>query len=293
MKRFLLTLLMLLPAAARAEIAIGENIDWLAITRLEIGEYKLIEAVDRAKPGAHWITRHFLLKRKGRFKGEPPKRVRFSRHVPVKSQHPNNGHRYLVFFNHQGRVDYVIDLENPGETASWERAFAANFTEIRGRRKILRALKSRLAYHDVHGWPKIDTKSYVNGKPGSGYIKLEAPFNSAAHDRLFGGSAVYLIVPADPALEKTFLDQTQDVEISVRAQAAWRLANYHTAHSERLLRSLLNDPGASVLTTQARSASDRIVYPVRQAAYRALQGMGVRVDRPQGYDKNYPDSFLE
>jgi hypothetical protein len=294
MKLLLALLLPLTPVAIRAEIAVGESLEWLAVSRLDAGEYKLLESKDRADPGARWIERRFLLKRRRRIKGDPPKRVRFSRQVPLKTKRPGSGRRYLVFFDHRGSVDFVIDLSRPGDTASWERAFSGDFREIRGRRSILRTVRDRVARHEENGWPKVDREKYLSGKPGAGYIKLEAPFNSEAHDRLYAGSAVYLAVPADPERAEKLLEQARDGETAVRARAAWRLANYHTAHTERLLRALLTDPGTSVLTTHdGGRKKERVVYPVRQAAYRALRALGVSVGKPDGFDRNYPDSFLE
>jgi len=290
MKIFFFAIILLFSNSASAEVAVGESLDWLGVSRLEIGEYKLLEAKDRANPGARWIQRHYLLKRKSSLKGAPEKRIRLERSVPLKTPKPASGRRYLIFFDHNGKTDYVIDLKRPGDTASWERAFTNDFREIKGRRKILRALKNRLAYHEDTTWPKVDTQRYVNGRPGSGYIKLEVPHNSHAHDRLYNGSAVYLVIPADEDRAPELLDQARDPEIAVRARAAWRLANYHTTESERLLRTLLKDPGTNMLTTNSKQ---HVVYPVRQAAYQALRAMGVMVDRPKGYDKHYPLSFLE
>ncbi|OIO05209.1 MAG: hypothetical protein AUJ52_14090 [Elusimicrobia bacterium CG1_02_63_36] len=279
---------------ARAKSVVGESLEWLAVSRLEIGEYKLVEAKDRADPGARWTQRRFLLKRKSRIKGDPPKNVGFARSVALKTPKPGRGRRFLVFFDHHGGVDFVIDLERPGDTAPWERAFGLDFSEIRGRRNILKTLKRRIAYHEETRWPAVDRQRYVNGKPGSGYIKDEVPFNSEAHDKLFGGSSVYLVVPADSFREKELLDAVRDSETAVRARAAWRLANYHNARTETVLRELLSDPGTRVMTTRVDgNTRERVVYPVRQAAYRALTAMGVRVEKPSGYDAALEDSFLE
>ena len=284
----------LLAPGARAETPFAESLDWLVVSRLEAGEYKLQAAEDSAPPGSKWLDRRYLLNRVRRLKGDPPKRAAVARSVFLKTERPQKGRRYLLFFNHGGRVDFAIDLESPGDTAPQERAFTVDGAELLEHRYILRAVKDRVERIEREGQPRIDRARYVNGRPASGYLKLEAPFDSDLHKRLFVGSDGGLIVPADPERLPKLLELAGDGEALVRAKAAWKLANYHTAKTETLLRELLKDPGTSVLTSAGENGpEERLVYPARQAAYEALKAMNVGVEKPDGYDKDYPTSVLE
>ncbi len=105
-------------------------------------------------------------------------------------------------------------------------------------------------------------------------IHLDAPYDSPAFRGLYGGSAVWINVPVDAALEARALAWTTSSELGLRERAATVLASFRSPHNIGVLQRLLTDPGFAIVTETGKAQRRR--YLVRAAAHHALTAWGVR-----------------
>ena len=104
-------------------------------------------------------------------------------------------------------------------------------------------------------------------------VRENAPLDSDVFKQLFGGSAVFLAVPAEEKYRQRFLKLAQSPNANERANAARELWKFPGAESETALRLLLEDKTENIWFF-ANDTIDRIEYGVRSAAYRSLQQLG-------------------
>lgn len=264
----LLTLisLLLLPAIAFGEISMGESIEWITQSRPHIAIVRIAATRGTGSKGAVATT----------LKGEPPA-------APVfRDRHLSAGGEYLVFFDAKKNPDAVFDLEKP---ATNHRApLAMDMSLLDTREKILAAVDARLK----RGGPPGDAARNLF-QSSKGFVYLEVPPSSGAWNALYGGSACYLAVPADPEVKEALV-RTIDTSKSAwdRAHATRKLSAFPGDDTVARLRALLEDPAVEEMTRSDETSSTKFSVPVvRQAAWDALKELGVDAPKPAGYRDDY------
>lgn len=135
------------------------------------------------------------------------------------------------------------------------RAFARDFTVLETRDAILAAVRAAA--------PSKANKSQ----------QLDVPSESPAFQALWGGSAVWLYVPVDAALETQAIAWLKSKDLGLREEAVAALANFHTVANVARLTALLRDPAVVTVQSQDKPAVQRFV--LRAQADKILTAWGV------------------
>jgi hypothetical protein len=117
---------------------------------------------------------------------------------------------------------------------------------------------------------------------------MDVPVGSAVFEKLWGGSAVLLVVPVDEQLEAAGRKLCASREYFDRVEGVKILRQFKNAKNIDILRSLLDDPNFSTeeksRTVPGKAELELVyrkrVYEVRRLAYEALRDFDVRVDMP-------------
>lgn len=202
---------------------------------------------------------------------------------------PGDGRQELVFFDMAGKRTRAFDLIRPESAHGSAVAITASFEVLTTREAILAAVLERLG----RPLPPCPLRP----------LRVEVR-RSAARDALCPGRVCHLLVPADADRLPSLIEQAlRAEEPSERATAAWRLAAYPGARTEEVLRALLSDPGREEARITGFTWVDSpegmlytknfTVYPARQAAWSALEALGVNVPKPEGWVEELRYSFQE
>ena len=115
---------------------------------------------------------------------------------------------------------------------------------------------------------------------------VDVPDNTAVYQKLWSGSAVWLVVPIDAQLEELGRRGCKAESPLERSDGAKILRHFRNEKNIGLLKSLLQDPSTSEETAhRIVNGTSEVIYRkkryyVRQAAYDALCEFGVKVDKP-------------
>ena len=257
----------------QAMVAIEPSLDWLVVSCPDIGIAEVTDPGDGAQ--FRWVGVRIIEP----LRGSPPKVARyilqtagFDRDQPDSNFElpPELGDEFLLFFDKDGLVERAIDLKNP-TSRILSLAIGMDFGIYDSRRQILDCVHRRMSRESPDSIDVLEPRSFLFQVPE------DTPFGQL-------GTPVYLIVPADPELRAAIVAETTSPEISIRAQAAFRLGSYPGDDTVELLMGLLKDPGAIVMRGSDKQGDFEVtVFPVRQAAYFALQELGVVTAKPEGY----------
>ncbi|HPH64240.1 MAG TPA: hypothetical protein PLF40_00775 [Kofleriaceae bacterium] len=135
------------------------------------------------------------------------------------------------------------------------RAFARDFSVLETRDAILAAVRKAA--------PSQATKAQ----------QLDAPAESPAFKALWAGSAVWLYVPVDAALETQAIAWLKSNDLRLREEAVAALANFHTVANVARMTTLLRDP--AVVTVQSHDKPAVLRYVLRAQADKILTDWGV------------------
>jgi ribosomal protein S28E/S33 len=290
------SLLLLLPAAARAEIAIGESIDWVIADsdHVCVGKIARVEKV-AGKDGKDYevatveVSRTLKGKARARvtvvlrnYNGPvaaewkaasspmlfclvAPQRAR-ERRLPGKAEwvlrDDGNDHCAVLLGKGKGRATCTI------------RVLTRDFEVLTEPAAILKRVER--AVRSAAKAP--NAKSHT----------LPVPSNTAVYRKLWSRSAVLLTVPIDEELQALGRRWCKSRSAYEREGGAKILGHYKNAENIKFLKALLNDPEHSTweeAVTVPRQQELVLVmrkkwYYVRQAAYDALRRLGVKVERP-------------
>jgi hypothetical protein len=101
----------------------------------------------------------------------------------------------------------------------------------------------------------------------------EVPCESPIFEHLYGGSACYLIVPAEEKYRAHFMKLAQSDKPHERQEAASELYKFPGEDTERVLRGLLDDKTENVWLFSADTIA-RVEFGVRAAACQSLKALG-------------------
>jgi hypothetical protein len=105
------------------------------------------------------------------------------------------------------------------------------------------------------------------------HVVVDLPFRAPIHKKLYGGSAVYFTLPADPALEADARRWAKSENPDERSRGVRCLRAFPNEQNTAILKGLLADGAYS-------TGDGKKYYYIRRAAYEALHELGVKVDRP-------------
>ena len=144
----------------------------------------------------------------------------------------------------------IIDLSKP-----LKNLYASDLSILKDRSELLRVCRA---------WAK---------SPITVSLDREVPFDSPIHGELWGGSAVYLVVPAEDKYREQYLALARSKKSYERQNAAAELWKFPGQETEKVLRDLLSDSTENVWLYSNDTIS-KIEFGVRAAAYRSLQKLG-------------------
>ena len=169
-----LIVLLLLVSAARAEIMVGESLEWLVDSSPQIGLYTVL-GVKRSDPAARASVR---LSRQQNLRGGPPVSLDYRLFLPPEAQ-PSRGEPLMVFLQ-EGTIHRVFRLDHPvvrGEAA----ALTSDFQVLKTGTAIREAVRRRL---------KTPRSNRCQ--------RVEVPWGTPAAEALYSGSSCYLLLPSMP-----------------------------------------------------------------------------------------------
>ncbi len=282
--------LLALPAAARAEIAGAESIEWVVADSdlVLIGVVSKVEKVAGKKKPFEVAT----VKVAHTVKGRPADQVTF----------------LLRNYNGPAAEDWLAD-GTPLLFCLVRRAHARDRGELpAGHDWVLRddgnqhsaVLLGKPRRHWTHTIPAFTREFDVLTEPAA-VIKrakeaarplpegrekkpftLSVPGATAAFRKLYAGSAVYLIVPVDGELERVARLWCCSASFYTRLNGVCALRHFRNEKNIAILKGLLSDPGCSVTTKADSKGGERRVrvYRARQLAYETLREFGVKAEPP-------------
>ena len=290
-------LALFLAAPARAEVTVGESLDWLVLSRPHVAVAEVVHVTDEGPDRQGYTQRIARLRRAEVLKGEPPEQASRKEHVgkPGEAGGPAKGAAFLLFFDDQKQISYAINLDSP--TTRWQgAAFTTDFRVLGDRAAIMAVVNKRLKQlKDDPPKEKPQAEAPNVFTPQGQFLRLDVPHGTPAYQALFAGSSCFLIVPADPEHKAKLLETLGDPKAFGRARAAGQLAAYPGEDTVAALKAALDDPEVFEGQVGGIDADGRQyerkfdVYPVRQAAYEALRRLGVDVPLPEGYREEYRD----
>ncbi len=269
-----------------AEIAIGESLAWLAVSRPHIGVARVVADARDAGPGDALHTRRLELRRTAVVVGAPPAQAQFRIVVAGGAAGAAGavGAEVLAFTDADGIVDRVVGLDS----TDFAPALTASFGVLVDRTGILGLVTGSL---DRLGpaEPGSAERAVRLHEPQRGFLRFVVPPGTAAHQALYGGGTSYLVLPVDPAMERDLLRHSGSGDPWERARVAHQLGNYPDADAIRRLRDLVLDGEVAIVRgLSGGRRTERPLRPPSQVAFDVLAELGVGVDRPAGYVDDFP-----
>ena len=301
----LLTLWLLTPRRAAAEINVGDSVDWLVAVSDVIARCRVVEIVEDEPTPAHpWrrVTFEVIYA----LKGSPGQRIIVRTYAPTSLEQLNRLRETkdapLVFFTRTampppesanpyeaGLAKYPLrladtwNLSRPSRRGSGLIAFTSDLRVLRSPKEIDAAVCDAIAADakpivppPYRSGPFDWFSGPVQGGPGQPYaLRLDAGFGDVFSE-LWAGSSVYLRVPLNTRTEQLayqWLDNNEhrDAVISI-------LRFCRSDRSIALFKSLLQDPsyqaygyGGPAMTWQ---------HNVRRIAYDTLVDWGIETPKP-------------
>ncbi len=287
MKRVLavLTVFLSLAAVARAEVNIVDSLEWMAVDAPLIVKGKAVGHEDAKGPGSlvyRDVSVEVAEVVKGKLDGQTVM-VRLRSVGPSKTGEDwkESGHSYLFFLT-RGRADDdrnvadrwvlrseqgVIDLDKP------ERVYTADMKKADDGKGILATVKKYAATKAPReaGAANVFT-------PQRGFLRFEVPPDAEIWGELWGGSMVFIHVPAEEKYKERVLSLTRSESAFDRSLAAEMLRNYPGEDTVKRLTELLDDPGESRVYQDGKLI--KITHYVRAAAYAVLVELGEKPPKP-------------
>jgi hypothetical protein len=290
MYRSLSALAVLLLAAAgtaRAEINIVDSLEWMSVDARLIVRGKVVRCEDVKGPGD--VTyRDTTVEIAEMVKGKLDEktvtiRLRFLGANSAGTSWKDSGHSYLFFLT-QGKAADDKNLGGHWVLRQWEHAAI----DLDGPRKVYtadmkRAEDGKAIVATVKKYAAMPMPREVGEpnvfKPQRGFLRFEVPFGAPIHGELWGGSTVFMHVPAEEKYRPIVLALARSKHPNERVTGADMLRNYPGAETVKLLKELLNDPAESRWTGEGGKLT-KISYDVRRAAYDSLLDLGEKPAKP-------------
>jgi hypothetical protein len=274
--RLALIVLLSLAGPAHAEINAADSIEWQTIDSDVVVQGFVTGATKIARPSGYWWE--ITVQINESIKGGVKKSLRFGMRA-LMGEEPEQWRKNktdLVLFlvpgkdrvdDHEdfARYDYALRRAMGGEHASahqlgTDKAYTAAYDAITKPTDVLAAIRGAAK--------STVTKSF----------RVDVPWNTPAMNALYGGSAVWLTVPVDAALEKQALAWIAEPDdTSAREQGVRALGHFKSKTNILHVKPLLSDDG---YYSTSKDRVDYRIYAVRRAAHEVLAAWHVPHDTP-------------
>ena len=266
MTRFLITCVAFVGVAglAKAEINFGEAIEWIVADsdRVVVGKIAKIE-----KAGDHDVVTIDVSKT---VRGKRDETIRFANR-PRAAADWQKARVWVLFCLKDTKEVPGVDLvlrHGPGYAS----AVLLGKTDERTNDVFTRDFR-------VLTDPKAIVKhveAYAEAIPAEWKrksIRIDLPFNTPAHGKLWAGSAVYFTLPVDAAQEAQGKKWCASDRGDNRVMGIVSLREFPSEENIKILKGLLADVNYA-------TGSGKKYYYVRTKAFEALRDLGVKVERP-------------
>jgi hypothetical protein len=267
----------LAPSRAAAEINVADSLEWM-VADAELVVRGVVSAVDKQRGEGQVMWYRVTLRVSETLEGKRSRTVRFVvRHLHGETPEVWRQKRtelLLFLISSKRRLaddpgygvepfalrerDAVVRLRARGS----DPVYTLDFAKLTGRAEILKAARRAVAA----------------GASASKSHNLDVPVSSPAYGALWSGSAVWLVAPVGPTLEKLGQQWTGSSDVSQREEGVKALAHFRSPTNVALLRKLLADPGFVEISTSNGPPVRRFI--VRAAAFETLGSWGVHVQQP-------------
>jgi hypothetical protein len=289
-------LLLIFPVIARAEIAVGESIEWIVPNsdRIVAATVTKLETTPDANKNPCQVVTVTVSKT---FKGEASDQVVFVLPPGVPAEYAahwldektsilfclvkNDGKRIAlstdkfpwVLRASDGRLNATLLGRSKHETTGCHPLYTSEFKIVTQPAAVTALIEQTVKTAKQTPLPSI---------------LLDAPFGGVdVDDDLYAGSTVYLIVPVDEKLEPRAQAWCKSKFPGERQQGARILSRFKSDINIALLTALLDDP-YSFESTSTRTTGENTtellwrkkIYPVRQIAFKSLTKLGANPKPP-------------
>jgi hypothetical protein len=243
-----LLILLALAAPAAAEINVADSIDWQTIDS-DVVVRGFVTSAKKVKRGFE-VSFQIVESIKGGLKQS----LQFTTPIdPARWQKDKPD--LLLFVDKLESNQYVLHAQRGTNESAFvlgkHRAYTSSFGVLEKPTDVLAAVRTATR--------ASATRSH----------RVDVPWDSPAMKALWSGSAVWMFVPVDAALEKRALEWVADAKNpSVREAGALALANFRSDKNIAIIKKLLADPAFSTVTETGKPTLKR--YLVRVAAHEAL-----------------------
>lgn len=272
----LIAALLFVPSFAKAEIIVGNSIEWLVADsdRVIMGKIVKVEAA-----GQHQAVTV-----------DVSKTLRGKHEDKVILLVMNNGGQAAQGW-HKAAVPMLFCLQDTKDGWMLRRADGNHAAVFLGKAEPHATIEVFTRDFKHLTEPEAIVKymeAYAKSIPADWKKKhtvIHVPHRSPVYTKLWAGSSVLLTVPVDPQMEQQARAWCKSKNTEERAQGAYLLRLYKNDENIKILRGLLNDPG-EYRVTSSQVVGDKTIrrevraFPVRRNAYDALRELGVEVEPP-------------
>jgi len=254
-------LLCLSVAKVQAEVMVGNSLEWLSISTPVIVQGTVETSADTA--GQQKITVRVTQVLKGKYRAKQVT-VTVTTWTPRDTRVNPVQHACLLFLRPADKdpVDTFIGCRSSGLTYQ-------SFIDLDAPQDVYS--KAMTCLTDTQQILGIIKKWAVS--PVSQSLLREVDFSSPIHPRLFGGSAVYLVVPVEECYRAEYLREARTPGQMGQSFAVAALRYYPGPETEALLQKLLHDDSWCYATYAADTIAS-VKYDVRAAAVDSLHALG-------------------
>ncbi len=280
-----LALLVVWPAAASAEINIGESVQWLVASNDHVAS-GTITKVEAVKGELHWSK--LTVKVAETFRGQHSDVLTFVaphyHHFKWMTEPKAVGTQVLVFLADAKRPDLRLPKGGPW---TWKLNTGGDGPLMWrvGQKRLDKDVPTMEGFKMLGTGPalldavrKSATFTGIDAPADTNAINLDVPWGTPVAGALYAGSAVWLRIPVDERAASMGRKLATSADVSDRVQAVHILGHFRSTQHERILRQLLKDEGTWKVTQNNVST---LRYPVREAAFKVLTQWGLKVKKPR------------
>jgi len=253
-----------LPRRAAAEIAVADSIEWMTADAALVVRGPVVAVAAHEGPGAV-VWYDITVSVNETLKGKAGRRVTFAvRDLSTATADAWRATREDRLWFLVGSARRVADdpgyrrapyalRRGDGATLRLDgsdRAYTARFTVLSTRDALLAAVRTAAT------------------SPATASQRVDAPYDSAAFQALYGGSSVWIIVPVDATLERQAIGWIDASDGWTRVQGVESLAHFPSKANQARITRLLADPEFATVTETGKPTLRR--YLVRAAAHTVL-----------------------
>jgi hypothetical protein len=286
-RRLAAVAVLVLASVGRAETNIVDSLEWTTVSSRLIVTGKVVRTEDTKGPGDvvyRDVTIEVADVLKGKFDGK---------RLTIRVRLLGNDRTGLDWKESDRPHLFLLTQGNPGDDKNlggqWvPRSYEGAVVDLEKPRKVYtsdlkraddgKAIVALVKKYAATKLPREVDAANV-GTPRRGFVRLDVPGDSPIFGELWGGSAVYINVPAEEKYRPMATALARSNNGGERRLGAEMLRNFPGEQTVRILKELLRDP-AETKWVGAGNKIVNITYDVRRAAYDSLIDLGEKPARP-------------